>query len=308
VKYYFKLQIKLLNRQLAAFGIAPILGYSLLTAIFAFISHVLFSKVEEAPYLYVVIASGVLSSLSQKKRQDFLKMTFPAKAFRTIRIVENLSLSFPFLLILLMKNAWIAALALPFLSIFLAFFTIRTVSSVTIPTPFTRFPFEFIIGFRRTFGLFIIAYFLLIMGIYANHVNLCFFAVISSMLTCLSFYSELETRFYVWMYNLSATAFLMHKLKRGMLLSTLLSLPLSLITIFFFPDQFFIVLGIQLLGYFYLTTVILAKYAAFPKSMQLPHSLILGFGMMFPPFLLILIPYFYRQSLKRIQPFLIRYP
>jgi hypothetical protein len=53
-----------------------------------------------------------------------------------------------------------------------------------------------------------------------------------------------------------------------------------------------------------LTTIILAKYAAFPHQVNLPQFVILAVSVWFPPLLIAVIPFFYRQSVKRLNEIL----
>ncbi|MCB0664046.1 MAG: hypothetical protein KDC24_14970, partial [Saprospiraceae bacterium] len=61
------------------------------------------------------------------------------------------------------------------------------------------------------------------------------------------------------------------------------------------------ILGLQALGYLYLGTLILGRYAGYPKEMGIPQALLLGFSVWFPPMLVIIIPIFYKQAVKRLQ-------
>lgn len=307
MNYYFRLQFKLINRQLIAFGVLPIVAYVLIALLFVVFSFYIFKDPSlYNAYIYAAVALINISQLSKKKRQDFLKLIFPQQDFRQVRFLENSLLTCPFFLVLLIQQAWVAAIVLLVFSLLLTRVTIHAVSSVTIPTPFAKYPFEFISGFRRTFFVYFFAYFLLVMGIYEQQINVCGFALIISLLPCLSFYSEVETPFYVWTNARTAREFLFYKLIRGLLLAAFLSFPISISTLYFFPDQWKIPLGIQILGLLYLLVAILGKYTSFPRKMQLPNGLMFGFSLLMPPFLLLLIPFFYVQSIRRLAPLLDR--
>jgi len=74
--------------------------------------------------------------------------------------------------------------------------------------------------------------------------------------------------------------------------------------LFFFHENSLAVIGIQLIGYFYLLTVIVAKYAAYPQKMNLPQTILLVLSMALPPLALVSSTYFYIQSTKRLKEFL----
>lgn len=85
--------------------------------------------------------------------------------------------------------------------------------NLIIPTPFNKKPFEFTVGFRKTFLIFPIAYFLTYKAIATGNFNLGLFSLILVSLTCLTYYSKLENDYYIWNYNLSPKVFLLEKLK-----------------------------------------------------------------------------------------------
>ena len=94
--------------------------------------------------------------------------------------------------------------------------------------------------------------------------------------------------------------FLIEKLKIGLLYFTALCFPIVLTLGIFFYNEIEILLVFLLLSYAYLSTIILAKYSAFPNEMSLPQGILIALSFMIPPILLGLIPYFYSQSVKRL--------
>jgi len=108
----------------------------------------------------------------------------------------------------------------------------------------------------------------------------------------------------VWIYQLSPGKFIIKKINAAFLYSTYLSLPVAILLISFFPDNSLIIAGFMALGYIYLATVILAKYSSYPNQISLPQFFILGLSAWFPPLLIAVIPYFFRQSVKRLKEIL----
>ncbi len=160
MKEYIQIQFKMLNRKMIEFGLPLLIGYSLLPLIFILLSNYLFSKSEFASYAYGLIALGLISKLSEPKRNDFLKSIFSKRSYLKLRVVENLIYSIPFLFFMAYKGLFVFVLFLSALAISIALFNFSTNLSFTLPTPFGKKPFEFIVGFRKTFFLFPIAYFL----------------------------------------------------------------------------------------------------------------------------------------------------
>jgi len=93
----------------------------------------------------------------------------------------------------------------------------------TIPTPFYKKPFEFIIGFRTAIGMIGFAYFLTIMGISVGNFNLGIFSLLVVFLTSFSFYAQPDSQFYVWIFSHSSATFLLDKIKIGIGYITILA-------------------------------------------------------------------------------------
>ena len=300
MKYYFNLQYKMLNRHLKAFGLPPIIGY--LLAIFFFIggSVYLFYKTKYAAYLYPFFALSSLSLLSETKRNDFLKTCFIDKDYRRIRLAENFLMALPFVLFLGYQQAWLIGFGLVIMAGLMARFHFNNQLNYTIPTPFYKYPFEFTVGFRTSIAMFLFAYFLTVMSIKVGNFNLGAFALLLVFIISFSFYALPDSQFYVWIFSSTAKAFLWDKIKIALFYSTLLALPILLSLGYSFPDKMKLLLGFQGLGYIYLCTIILAKYAAFPRAMNLPETIFIVASVFFPPFLLFTIPFFTKKATKKL--------
>jgi hypothetical protein len=304
IRFYFSLQYRMLNRQLTDFGLHPLAGYLLLVLSFTGLSFYLFLKTEFAVYVYFFLAIGFIYVLSESGRNSFLKSCFKTIDYYTIRIIENSLLALPFAAFLLFKSEFLPTLVLMIASGVLVIFNFRNTFNFTIPTPFSKKPFEFIVGFRNAFYAFILAYFLAFMAVTAVNFNLGIFALLVQLFICFTFYTNPESEFYVWIFSTSPAGFLAHKIKVALLYSTLLCLPVVAVLCIFFPENIAAILGFQSLGYLYLVTVILAKYAAFPNKMNLPQALVIAFSISFPPLLIGVIPYFFIQSVKSLKEIL----
>ncbi|MBS1613925.1 MAG: ABC transporter permease, partial [Bacteroidetes bacterium] len=174
----------------------------------------------------------------------------------------------------------------------------------TIPTPFGRKPFEFAVGFRSTFALFIIAYAIAGIAAVVVNFNLGIFALLMVFAITLSYYGAPEDEYYVWQHSYSPKAFLFMKYKTAVQYATLLSLPaLAILCIVFYTDIHYILL-FQLLGYVYIACMIAAKYSAYPSEMNVPQAVLLASAICFPPVLLIVFPYFLSRAMQRLQPIL----
>lgn len=305
IKQYFSLQFVMLKRQLKDFGINPTIGIILVLVAFFILSISLFNKSEYAKYIYIFAALSIVLKNSETKRNVFLKITFPKKIYFTIRSLENLFVTLPFVFFLIVKRDFFLGFVLILFSALITLYNSKNILQITIPTPFFKRPFEFIIGYRKSIILILAAYFLSIMAVIYQNFNLGLASLILIFLICLTFYNDVENVFYVWIHKFTVNNFLLLKVKNSILFSTIISLPILLCLFIFFKNNFYKIIAIQLLGYLYIIAMILAKYAAFPRKMNLPEVVLLGLGLAMPPILIALIPFFYFQSHKRLKNILI---
>lgn len=304
MKAYFKLQYKLLARKFNYFDIP--LWCKMLLFIFAFVllSKYLYFKTTFAPYILTLSALSLMTKLSDMKRQDFIKTLYSTSEYRLLRSIENLFLSLPFFAYLLYEGDIWFALAIALIAVFMALINVKTPSHLVIPTPFGKRPFEFAIGFRNTFFIYPLAYFLGTMAIKEQNPGLGAFGLILMGFTCFSYYSKPERDVFVWIYKHSPKTFLMEKIKWSTIQFSLLSAPLLLLLLLFSPGSTLVYLGVFIASCLYLGTIILAKYAAYPNEMSLPQGVLLSISLLFPPFLLVLIPLLYSKSVQNLQPLL----
>jgi len=287
------------------FGLWP--GLGILLGVFAFIgaTYGLFWKVPfAAPALYMLLAIIPLYYSGEKERNDFLKGIFLKKDYSRIRILENLLVTIPFFIGLLCYGVWIYALGLLVIAIYLALIPWSPKWGLRIPSPFAHFPFEFTVGFRKTLGVHLLLYLLTFMSIRVDNFNLGIFALLVMILTCLSYYANPERVYFVWIYSRTPAAFLFEKFKIATSYLILACFPILLALMIAFSSNIWILLGLLILGIFFMLTIILAKYSVFPKVVNVPQALLLAIGFSFPPFLLFLIPFFYKKAISRLHYYL----
>jgi len=304
MKYYFRLQYQRIQRSLEAFGIQPILGIVLAVLGFFIFSKLLFYKINYAPWLYVTVAISILLSLGEQKRTDLLKNIFPVKRFRQVRMLENSLITLLFTAYLIYESSYWFALGLPISALLLANFTFRPVFHFTIPTPFWKFPFEFIIGFRNLFLLTLVGFFLTFQAIQVGNHNLGFFSLGLQFFIALMYYNKPENPYFVWIFKGTSQQFLGKKVVDSLICSSIITFLVFGSLVFFFSEYWIVLVGIQLFGYVLLIAIVLAKYAAFPSEMSLPQMLFYIISLIFPPFFLFTIPMFYKQSKQKLNPFL----
>jgi hypothetical protein len=304
IQQYFSLQLILLKREIIDFGLNPFIGLIISTAGFYGLSFYIFSQTEYANYCYVLFAVIILFKYTETNRNDFIKFNFPSRTYYKIRVLENLITVTPFLIFLCFKKDVYRALLLILLSALFSIIHTKKMNTVAMPTPFYKRPFEFLVGFRNYFILLIFCYMLTGISVFFTNFNLGIFSQILIFLICLTFYSQTENQFYVWVYKLKAKAFLIDKIKIGFLYTTIISLPITLALFYFFRENVRVIIAIQVLGYCYLLAMILTKYSCYPQKISVPQGILFAIGILMPPSLLILIPLLYNKSHKQLKEIL----
>ena len=282
------------------FGIPLLIGYTLVPFVFILLSKFLFEKTEFANYVYGLFALSFISKLNEHKRNDFLKSIFNKANYKKLRVLENIIYCLPFTLFLIYQKQFIFFVIINLCTIIITLFNFSTNTNVTIPTPFSKKPFEFTVGFRKTFYVFPIAYFLTYISVSVGNFNLGIFSMLLIGITCFSYYSKIENEYFVWNYNLSSKKFLLEKMKTCLLYFSFLSLPIIITLGISFFNEIDILVTFILLCYAYLTAIVFAKYSTFPNNMHLSQGILLALSLMFPPLILIIIPLFYSQSIKKL--------
>lgn len=282
------------------FGIPLLVGYVLLPLVFILLSNYLFNKTEFASYVYGLLAISFVSKLSEPKRNDFLKSTFNVNKYRKLRAVENLIYCLPFTLFLIYKSQFSFSAILNLFVIIISLVNFSTNLNTTIPTPFSRKLFEFTVGFRKTYYIFPIAYFLTYISVSVGNFNLGVFSMLLIGLICFSYYSKTENDYFVWNYNLSSKEFLLEKTKTCLIYFSFLILPVIITLGLMFSNRINILIVFLLLCYVYLATIIFAKYSSFPNQMNITQGILIATSFIFPPILLVFIPLFYSQSIKKL--------
>ena len=301
MKFYFLLQFRMLNRHMAEMGVNPLLGYPVVLAVFLGFSLLLFNKLDYAGYLYVLMGLSFVTVLGENRRNQFLQTCFNSIEYHKIRILENMIIILPFAFFLVCEMQIILAVILVLASAGFSFLRTGHRSGLTIPTPFGKKPFEFTVGFRSTYLVLLIAYFLVIMAISAGNFNLGIASLILVFLVCFTYYLNPENEYFVWIFKLPPGKFMAGKIYTSLIYSTILTIPVIISLCLFFPEDILIIAGFQALGYVYLSAVILAKYASFPNPISLPQFIILALTLWFPPLLVAVIPFFYLRSVNRLK-------
>ena len=288
------------NRKLTEFGLPLFLAYIILFIGFFGLSVYLFSNTDFAEYFYILLGLGLLIKLTDRKRNEFLKLCFSENNYLKLRFLENLVAIMPFVLFLVYQKSYPAIPVLVVFAAILTFIDFNTSLNFNIPTPFYKRPFELTVGVRYTLFIFPIAYFLTYISVSVGNFNIGVFSMLLVFMITLSYYSKLENEYYVWSFSLTPKEFLAEKIKTGLPYSTLAIIPIVIpLGIYFYP-QLETLVTFVILGYSYIITLILAKYSVYPNEMNIPQGILIAISFIFPPILVGIIPYFYHQSSKRL--------
>lgn len=301
---FFQLQFLATNRKIKDFGLPPLVAYVLILAAFILFSAELFQKTDFAKYICIIICAGLQLKLIEKNRLDFLISVFGDSKARKIRIMENLIIGVPFFGVLIVMKNYSEAGILLLLSAGLAAISSGASYQISIPTPFSKRPFEFCVGFRRTYFLFPLAYGVTVVAIQADNLNLGLFAGLFISLICSSYYSKPEPDYFVWIHSDTPMAFLKNKILRALMNFALLLAPAVIALLIFYPSETKTILLVFLVGLLFLGTVILAKYSAYPNEAGLPEWTIIAVGIAFLPLLFVVIPYLFSNSIKNLKELL----
>lgn len=299
--YYFKLQWKRLYRSEQVIEKHPFLATLFCLAVFVILSLELYEKTHSAPYLYAIIAVLILGRLCEAARNDFLKNTYPKETYYRIRRVENLLLAMPFVLFLIAKGDWQVGSGLLITSIIMALVNIRKSFAFTIPTPFPRQAFEFIMGFRYTFIIIGLGYLLTYIALRVDNFNLGVFSLVVILLDIIVFCLITEEDYFVWLYSMNARRFLFSKIKTSIYCSFLLCLPSALALSIVYPGRLNVIFGVEGVGMIMVIMMLLSKYSAFPGGMSTRKSVIVAMALMMPLLVLYTIPAFYFEAKKQLR-------
>jgi hypothetical protein len=83
--------------------------------------------------------------------------------------------------------------------------------------------------------------------------------------------------------------------------ASLLVAPIIISLLIFYTKQFKLILISFFIGQTYLSTIILAKYSAYPRNISISEGLLIALSLYFPPLLIAFIPMFYSKSIGNVK-------
>lgn len=304
MKDYFKLQYTLIKREVNDAGfpffVMPLFVIAILFALTALLGR----YPSWASYLIALIVAQLLFSLNGNERNDFLKNLYSRKRFVSIRLAENILIALPFLFLLTVYQQWLSLSFVLILVHLFPFLRGNLSTARAMPTPFTRQPFEFIVGIRSSWFTLLITHLVAAISLYVGNSNLTLFCLVVVILICGSFYYFTERELFVWEHSQSPRQFIFMKIKRGILNCSTLLLPIVFAFTFRFPTLVWILLIVYLFALSFICLIVCIKYAAYPRSIGLPEMTVLTFSCLFFPLIITLIPYYYIQATRKLKDYL----
>ncbi|RJE70421.1 hypothetical protein [Reichenbachiella sp. MSK19-1] len=296
--FYLLLQTKRANRYVREAGIHPMVIYVLLIGVFAFVSLLLLEQVEHGQMIYVGLGVFVVSAIKPNER--FLMQMAHRQVF-WIRVFIGLILTVPFVLFLGFYGGYLEIGGLLVMTWLLSVKSFSPVfSSRVVPTPFAQRPFEFMIGFRRSYLVLVLSFTLSLVSVYVDNFNVGLFSLSVVLLLILGFYSYTEPRYYVWNFAGSAQQYLRQKLCFLLINTMILIVPICMVLFIGFSEMYLGVVAVVVLGLLYIILAMLIKYAYLHRGLDVLKSILFVCCLFMPPLLLVLIPLIYAKALKNV--------
>ncbi len=304
MNYHFELQLTRLKRWFAYIGIHPLAGTAVASLLFIVMAQVLFYKTSYAPYLLIGIGMSINIKLGEARRNEMMHLLHGKTTSRQIRVYENLIVATPFILYLLYETQWWMSIVMLILAVGSALLKFRQGINWTIPTPYRKLVFEYTRGFRKNLWLIILLYFVFGQSIVVQNFNLSIVCLIALSLLGMSFMMKIEQHYFIWLYRESAQSFLLLKWRISIIAMTILTLPILIMVLYTYPDQWILILSVYLVGLLYQGFGILAKYSSYPRELSLVKSIIFVISLLFPPLMVLISLQYYRQSEHKLYPML----
>lgn len=310
VKAIIKIRFKQVLRAILEIGLFRTVFLVGLSVFFVFV--IFMQTAEKLNSFYTSGVYLIIITLIQVKRQDkqFAKIHF--SNFRLIFFLEYLSLMTPLFIGLIYHMQWITMASAIAITLFIASLDLKpkpkslnTFIQKLIPSDC----FEWKGGVRKNLVFIVIVF---IIGIAASFFVGTVPVVIFIMgILPLGFYEKGESLQMIVAFEMGTNRFLLHKIKMQTALFLLLSIPLIIAFLFFFPDKWYIPVTEVFLFLTIHIYIILLKYAFFQPNIKHNGSEIFGaigaVGIILPffiPLVWLLSVHFYIKSRENLNFYL----
>jgi hypothetical protein len=305
IAYYLKLEWKLINRKLKKVGFNLTLFWIVVPALFTLIALNLVQKDTISAWVLLGGFSLLFQVPRSKMHHNFLEANLGKLNIILIRITRNLLISIPLVILFLVFHKWQQIIALLVFAILFSNFRAPQLNYFAIPTPYRKFSFEFIIGFRRFFWIWLILPPAVWVGSAYDNYSIALVALSIVMIIQIQFYNVQEPVWYIWNESKTPSEFLFHKFKIGTICSTIA----NTIPVFFvgaiLPESIWMVAALFMLALVMTIFSILSKYAWIPNQISTLQGILFACNLFFPPLLLFTIPYLYKKAENNLKNYLV---
>ncbi len=305
IAYYLKLEWKLINRKLIKVGFNLTVFWIVVPALFSLIAWNLVQKDTISAWVLLGGFSLLFQVPPSKTHHDFLDSNIGKLKIALIRITRNLLLSIPLVLLFAAFYKWQQILALIVLALLFSQFKTPQINFFTIPTPYKKYPFEFIIGFRRFFWIWLILPPAVWLSSTYNNFSIALFALSIIMLIHIQFYNVQEPVWYIWNEAKTPSEFLFHKFKIGTICTVITNTIPTILVGIFLPESAWIAAALFALALIMTIFSILSKYAWIPNQISTLQGILFACNLFFPPLLLFSIPYLYKKAENNLKNYLV---
>lgn len=305
ILYYLKLEFKLFNRKLLQLGFNLNIFWSIVPTILLLFAIQIIKKGDASTWILLALLSLLFQNKNTSIHQEFIFNSVGKVKITQIRIFRNFLLALPFLLALLYFNKLLQAAVLMAISMMSAIVYIPKFKILVIPTPFRNYPFEFIVGFRKYFWIWILLFPMIYLSKTYQNDSLTIVVYAAILLVHLQFFSIQEPIWYIWNEAKSTSEFLFFKIKVGMICNFIsITIP-TLILSCFLTNSTFIIISIWAFSFVMCAYCVLSKYAYIPNQIPALQGFLIFLNLIFPPFLLFSIPFLYKKAEQNLKHYLV---
>jgi hypothetical protein len=305
IAYYLNLEWKLINRKLIKVGFNLTVFWIVVPALSSLIALNLVQKDSISAWVLLGGFSLLFQVPPSKIHHDFLNTNLGNLNISAIRITRNLLISIPLIVLFLVFNKWPQILALFVLAFLFSWIKTPQLKLFALPTPYRKYPFEFIIGFRRYFWIWtILIPMIYVSKIYQNDA-LAIFAFVVILLVQLQFFNIQEPTWYIWNEAKTPSEFLYFKIRIGLICSLISNTIPAILLSVILPESAIIIASLWALSLVLCPFAIVCKYAFIPSQLPALQGFLFAFNIIFPPFLLFSIPYLFKKAELNLKNFLV---
>jgi len=255
-------------------------------------------------YVFLILMVYFGQLLGRPVRRDAIRQWSGPDYYGRIRIGEQLLLSLPFALVLLIfKEWWYGPLAVA-LSLLSFWAPSLPPGRFSLRLPFGKKPFEYTTGLRKHFWVFIVVLFFVVMGFAVANPGLSIFGLTLLLLLPMGWIGQMEPVVYLWQHNQTPAAFLWQKWLTGLEHLCYLGLPLAIFLIVMLPGMSLAIVVVFAVGIGAQSAVLLAKYASYPRDIDFVHAILVATGIVFLPIMVVVLPFLGRKALTNLKQYL----